>query len=190
MRKILLVLMFVVIPVFVGAVELKGDWVLAQSVISYKVTHPLHHVVGKTTEARGKGICKNGHCHFIVGVPVKSFDSGDGNRDTHMLQITKGADHPLITVNIDFNSPDKKGFPKEQKADLTIQFAGKTVKYPQVALKMVPLGGSHVQVTALIALSLKDFEITPPSLLGVPIEDSVPVQVDTTWKKVTSFDAK
>lgn len=190
MKRFLALVLVFILPALAMGVELKGDWVLEKSLINYKVTHPLHHVVGKTTEARGKGICSEDHGEFLVGVPVKSFDSGDGDRDTHMLQITQGADHPLITVKVDFKSLEKKAVPSRVLADLTVQFAGKTVKYPQVALKMVPLEGSQVQVTTLIPLSLKDFEITPPSLLGVPINDSVPVQVDTTWKKVTSFDAK
>jgi hypothetical protein len=29
---------------------------------------------------------------------VKSFDSGDSNRDLHMLQATRGAQFPLVTV--------------------------------------------------------------------------------------------
>ncbi len=190
MKRFLVCVLVFILPALAVGVELKGDWVLEKSLISYKVTHPLHHVIGKTTEARGKGICTMDHGQFLVGVPVKSFDSGDGDRDTHMLQITQGADHPLITVVIDFKTRAKKGVPDKVLADLTVQFAGKTVKYPQITLKMVPLEGSQVQVTALIPLSLKDFAITPPSLLGVPINDSVPVQVDTTWKKVTSFDAK
>ena len=41
--------------------------------------------------AKGKGVCKDGQCDFLLAVPVKSFDSGDTNRDLHMLQVTRGA---------------------------------------------------------------------------------------------------
>jgi hypothetical protein len=34
----------------------------------------------------------------LIAVPVKSFDSGDSNRDLHMLQVTRGAQFPLVTV--------------------------------------------------------------------------------------------
>ncbi|HXL72495.1 MAG TPA: hypothetical protein VN963_02615 [bacterium] len=172
------------IPVLGLASDLKGNWVLDKSEIDYKVTHPLHHVIGKSTGARGKGICSRSECRFIVAVPVKSFDSGDSNRDLHMLQITKGADDPLIVVNVGFPPPSGKTIPGEISADLEIQFAGQKVNYSKVKLGMVSLEPGQVRVTAVITLSLKAFDITPPSLLGVPIEDSVPIQLDMTWKKV------
>ncbi len=180
--KIVLLLLF--LPVLGFASELKGNWVLDKSEIDYKVTHPLHHVIGKSTEARGKGLCSAAKCQFIVAVPVKSFDSGDNNRDLHMLQITQGADHPLIQVNVVFPTPPGKAIPGEISADLEIQFAGQKVNYSKVKLGVVSLEPGQVRVTAVISLSLKAFSITPPSLLGVPIEDAVPVQLDMTWKKV------
>lgn len=185
-----IIFLLVLFPAFTLASDLKGHWVLEKSELDYKVTHPLHHVVGKSTAARGKGSCSDAGCQFIVAVPVKTFDSGDGNRDTHMLQITKGADNPLIAVNVEFPTPASKAFPKEIFANLEIQFAGKKVKYPKVKLVVVPLEGSQVQITSVIPLSLKDFGISPPSLLGVPIEDLVPVQLDMTWKKVEASEVQ
>jgi hypothetical protein len=179
-----IVLLLLLLPALGFASELKGNWVLDKSEIGYKVTHPLHHVIGKSTEARGKGICSAAKCQFIVAVPVKSFDSGDSNRDLHMLQITKGADDPLIQVNVMFPTPSGKAIPGKISADLEIQFAGQKVNYSKVKFGVVSLEPGQVRVTAVISLSLKAFDITPPSLLGVPIEDSVPIQLDTTWKKV------
>ena len=49
-------------------------------------------------EARGKGVCHQGQCDFLIAVAVKSFDSGDSNRDLHMLQAVRGAEFPLVTV--------------------------------------------------------------------------------------------
>ncbi|HTA76035.1 MAG TPA: YceI family protein [bacterium] len=188
MNVLKMFLLLVFLPTVLLASDLKGNWVLEKSEIDYKVTHPLHHVIGKSTQARGKGSCTSTQGKFIVAVPVKSFDSGDGNRDTHMLQITKGADNPLIAVNVAFSTAGDKPFPKEILADLEIQFAGKTVKYPKVKLGMVPLEAGRVQITAVVPLSLKAFDITPPSLLGVPIEDLVPVQLEMTWKKAATSE--
>ena len=52
---------------------------------------------GVSHSARGKGICHAGECDFLIAVPVKSFDSGDSNRDLHMLQVTRGAEFPMVT---------------------------------------------------------------------------------------------
>ena len=164
--------------------DLKGNWVLEKSAISYKITHPLHEATGKSLSARGKGVCYDGKCRFLVAVPVKSFDSGDSNRDTHMLQITRGADNPLIEVNTQFEAKTDGKLPETVTADLEIQFAGKKVKYPQVKLEIASMPSDEAHITGVIPLSLKDFEIKPPTLLGVPIQDLVPVKLEMFWKKV------
>jgi len=179
-----IIFLFLLLPALSPASDMKGSWVLDKSELDYQVTHPLHHVTGKSTQARGKGICSGTDCHFIVAVPVKSFDSGDSNRDLHMLQITRGADYPLIVVQVEFPTPAGKDFPQEILADLDIQFGGKIAKYPSVKLEMAPLEESGVRVTANIPIRLNDFKIEPPSLLGMPIDDLVPIQLNTTWKKV------
>jgi hypothetical protein len=65
------------------------QWVLKQSTLTYHVSHPLHQTDGVSHAARGKGACHEGQCDFLIAVPVKSFDSGDSNRDLHMIQVTK-----------------------------------------------------------------------------------------------------
>ena len=75
-----------------------GQWVLEQSTLTYHVSHPLHQTDGVSHAARGKGICHLGQCEFLIAVPVKTFDSGDSNRDLHMIQVTRGAEFPMVTV--------------------------------------------------------------------------------------------
>ena len=75
-----------------------GQWVLEQSTLTYHLSHPLHEVNGVSHAARGKGVCPAGQCDFLIAVAFKSFDSGDSNRDLHMLQVTRGGEFPLITV--------------------------------------------------------------------------------------------
>src|ERR1035438_7089321 len=75
-----------------------SQWVLEQSTLTYHVSHPLHQSEGVSKAARGKGVCQAGQCDFLIAVPVKSFDSGDSNRDLHMLQATRGAQFPMVIV--------------------------------------------------------------------------------------------
>jgi hypothetical protein len=72
--------------------------VLEQSTLAYHVSHPLHQVEGVSRSARGKGVCHAEQCDLLIAVPVKSFDSGDSNRDLHMLQATRGAQFPIVSV--------------------------------------------------------------------------------------------
>src|SRR5208337_2240803 len=75
-------------------------WVLQASTLAYHVSHPLHDTTGVSHAARGKGVCRGGQCQFLIAVPVNSFDSGDSNRDLHMLQVTRGAQFPMIVVRV------------------------------------------------------------------------------------------
>ena len=157
------------------------QWVLARSTLTYHVSHPLHQVEGVSHEARGKGVCHaGGQCDFLVAVPVKSFASGDSNRDLHMLQIVRGGEFPLVTVR--FQLPEDATSAATIHADLEIQFAGQTAEYKQVPLQLT-LQGSEAQVSGTIPATLSDFKIDPPSLFAIPIKNEIPVRLDMTWRR-------
>ena len=89
---------------------------------------------GRKPCSQGKGVCHAGQCEFLIAVPVKSFDSGDSNRDLHMLQVTRGAEFPLVTVRT--RLPESDATSSTINADLEIQFAGQTAQYKQVPFKL------------------------------------------------------
>lgn len=156
------------------------QWILTQSTLTYHVSHPLHQVEGVSHAARGRGMCRNGQCEFLIAVPVKSFDSGDSNRDLHMLQVTRGGEFPMVSVRTQL--PEDSSRSTTIHADLEVQFAGQTAHYKQVALQE-STQGSEVRISGTIPCTLSDFKIDPPSLLTVPIKNEIPVRVDMTWQK-------
>src|SRR5450755_625177 len=107
-----------------------SQWVLEQSTLTYHVSHPLHQIDGVSHAARGKGVCHAGQCDLLIAVPVKSFDSGDSNRDLHMLQVTRGAQFPLVSVRT--RLPETASASATIHADLEIEFAGQTAHYKDV----------------------------------------------------------
>jgi hypothetical protein len=153
-------------------------WVLKQSTLTYHVSHPLHQSEGVSHSARGKGFCHDGQCEFLIAVPVKSFDSGDSNRDLHMIQVTRGAEYPMVTVRT--RLPESASTSSPVKADLEIQFAGQTAHYTQVSFD-VTSEGNDKHITGTIPATLTDFKIDPPSLLTVPVKNEIPIRVDLTW---------
>lgn len=155
------------------------QWVLEQGTLTYHVSHPLHQSEGVSHEVRGKGICHAGQCDFLIAVPVKSFDSGDSNRDLHMLQVTRGAQFPIVTVRT--NLPESDATSATIQADLEIQFAGQTAQYKQVPFQLVTQG-NEIRITGSIPATLTDFKIDPPSLLTLPVKNEIPVRIDLTWK--------
>ena len=164
----------------------KGQWVLEKAEISYTVTHPLHVVHGKSLSAKGKGVCYGGRCDFLVAVPVKTFDSGDQNRDLHMLEVARAGLYPLIEVKAKTPEIKPGKNPKTIIADLEVDFAGQKVEYPKVQLIVQEWKSEEARITGGFTLSLKAFGITPPSLLTVPVKDDVPVKLDMTWKWTAS----
>jgi YceI-like protein len=175
-KKILTVLLLVALPAFAGS---DSQWVLEQCTLTYHVSHPLHQSEGVSHAARGKGVCHDGQCDFLIAVAVKSFDSGDSNRDLHMLQVTRGAQFPLVTVRT--RLPEAASTSATVHADLEIQFAGQTVQYKQVPFELVTQG-NQTRISGTIPATLADFKIDPPTLLTMPVKNEIPVRVDMTWR--------
>jgi hypothetical protein len=165
-----------ILPLSLAAAD--SQWVLDQSTLTYHVSHPLHQSEGISHAARGKGVCHDGQCDFLIAVPVKSFDSADSNRDLHMLQVTRGAQFPIVTVRT--RVPESASASATINLDMEIQFAGQTVQYKQVPFQRV-VQGSETRITGTIPAKLSDFKIDPPSLLTMPVKNDVPVRVDMTW---------
>lgn len=176
MKRLLPVLVLIALP---GLARADSQWVLAQSTLTYHVTHPLHEVDGVSHAAKGKGVCHAGQCDFLIAVPVKSFDSGDSNRDLHMLQVTRGGEFPMIVVRTQL--PEQDATSTTIKADLTVQFAGHTAHYNQVSFQ-ASKQGDEIHLTGTIPATVSDFKIDPPKLLAIPIKNDIPVKVDMTWR--------
>jgi YceI-like protein len=155
-----------------------NPWPLKQSTLTYHVSHPLHQTDGVSHAARGKGVCHQGQCDFLIAVPVKSFDSGDSNRDLHMIQVTRGAEFPMVTVRT--RLPESASGSAAIKADLEIQFAGQTAHYKQVPFEVVTQG-QEKKISGTIPTTLADFKIDPPSLLTLPVKNEIPVRVEMIW---------
>ncbi len=175
-RKFLVLLLLLFLPSLARA---DSQWALVRSTLTYHISHPLHEADGVSHAARGKGICHAGECNFLIAVEVKSFNSGNSNRDLHMLQITRGAAFPLVVVRLSLPESELKA--PLIRADLQVSFAGQTVHFPHVLLHRATEGKLQ-EVTTTIPLRLTDFHIKPPELLAMPIKNQVPVRVDTTWR--------
>jgi hypothetical protein len=115
----------------------------------------------------------------LIAVPVKSFDSGDSNRDLHMLQVTRGAQFPLVTVRT--RLPESSATSATIHADLEIQFAGQTAQYKDVAFQLLTQG-KEIRILGTIPATLADFKIEPPTLLTMPVKNEIPIRVEMTWR--------
>ena len=177
LRKLLISFWLLWLPALAWA---DSQWILDESTLTYHVSHPLHQFDGVSHAAKGKGICHEGECSFLIAVPVKTFDSGDSNRDLHMLQVTRGAEFPYVTVRTRLNESAITS--TTVTLDLEVQFAGQTFEYEQVPFQR-SAQGNETRITGTIPAKLTDFKIDPPTLLTVPIKNEIPVRVDLTWHR-------
>ncbi|MFZ0747096.1 MAG: hypothetical protein WAM85_22025 [Terracidiphilus sp.] len=181
-RRLALAFLFGALPIFIQPIFAQTDtqWILEQSTLSYHMSHPMHEVDGVSRAAKGKGICHAGQCDFLIAAPVKSFDSGDTNRDLHMLEATRGAQYPMVVVRTTF--PQTETASSTIYADLEVQFAGQTAHYAHVPFQRAA-EGNQVRITGTIPATCFDFKIDRPSFLTVPIKNEIPVRVDMTWRR-------
>jgi hypothetical protein len=179
MNKLMLLALLLLQAFKPALAQADRQWILEQSTLTYHVSHPLHQSEGVSHAARGKGVCHAGECDFLIAVPVKSFDSGDSNRDLHMLQVTRGAQFPMVLVRT--RLPETASASATIHADLEIQFAGQTAQYKKVAFQLATQG-NQFHISGTIPATLSDFKIDPPSLLAVAVKNEIPVRLDMTWR--------
>lgn len=158
-----------------------SQWQLAQSTLSYHVTSPVHEVNGTSHAAKGKGVCQDGQCDFLAAAPVKSFDTGDSNRDLHMLEAVRGAQNPMVVVRAKF--PEAELGQATIYADLEVQLAGQTAHYSHVPFQRQSQG-DEMRITGTVPSTCSDFKFDRPSFLGLSIDNDIPVRVDATWKQM------
>ncbi|MGH9587414.1 MAG: YceI family protein [Acidobacteriaceae bacterium] len=181
MKKILILLSCaLLLPALPAVAQTSTQWTLVQSTLTYHITHPIHHVSGISHAAKGKGICQAGRCNFLIAAPVKSFQTGDSNRDLHMLEATRGAQFPMVIVRAQFPSSEIDS--PTLYADIQVQFSGQTAQYKHVAFQRTTQDG-NVEIKGTIPATCSDFKIQRPSFLTVPISNEIPITVDMTWRK-------
>ncbi len=155
----------------------KTDWNLVKARLTYHVHYPLKNVEGVSEGAKGKGQCTKDACQFLVAVPVADFKSGDGNRDNHMLEVTKASINPMVSIRTEL--PRAANLENlTLKAEVT--FAGQTHTYSAVPVKTSTKDGVTT-VRGQLPLLLSDFQVERPSLLGVRISNEVPVDFELSW---------
>lgn len=172
-----LALLLTALPAFSQA---GTQWLLTKSALTYHISHPMHEVDGTSNAAKGKGICNAGTCNFLIAAPVKSFVTGDTNRDLHMIQATRGAQFPMVIVRAQF--PATETASSTVYADLEIQFSGQTAHYNHIAFQRTLTQNNEIQITGTIPATCSDFKIDRPSFLTVPIKNEIPIKVDMTWR--------
>ncbi|MGE3610586.1 MAG: YceI family protein [Bacteriovoracaceae bacterium] len=165
---------FIICLIFVSTFAFASEYTLSMGKANYTVKHLIKKVSGETTELKGKMICENSLCKFLVAAPVVSFVSSDSNRDLNMQTIMEASKFPLVSIKGEFQETDlnKKQFNVNGKVNLHGVEKTYTLNLTQDGV----FQGKFV-------LLLEDHKIERPSLLTVKIDNEVPIDFVVGWKK-------
>jgi polyisoprenoid-binding protein YceI len=139
-----------------------------KSYITYDMVHPLHQWEGVSKDVNSI-IIWNGAEEKISQVAVKvnlsSFDSRNANRDSHMIEVAEGLTFPEVTFAS--NKIEWKG--EQLTAHGILKFHG--VSRPTSFDFETKRSKDELEVSGSFRLKLTEFNITPPSLLGLDTKD-------------------
>lgn len=138
----------------------------------YVVSYLTKTVNAESKDVKGKMICGS-ECEFLLAIPVKTFESGDSNRDLNMQSTVDAGTFPVVTAKGKFNKEllDKKDF----SINAIVNFHGVDVSYP---VSVTDFGKK-----ALLKLNLEKHKIERPSLFTVKIDNEVPVEFNFEWSE-------
>lgn len=152
-------------------------WSVEKGELVYHVNFPLKKIAGHSNVIKGKAVC-NKTCKVLAASPITSFDSGDTNRDFRVLNLTEATDFPFVQCEIEMTRPNEN----TKTANVKVTLAGKDKLYRKVPIKTQQIDEQHLSIQGTLPTKLTDFNITPPSLLGVSIDDEIPVDFNIKWK--------
>lgn len=147
------------------------------STLAYRLVHKLHGVdgVSKAVEGRAR-LLPGGGVQVAVRARVDSFDSGNGNRDAHMREVTEASRVPYVAFKGAGAGVEVRSFPAVVAVPLqgVLDFHGRQVPV-EVEATVRFESESRATVEATFPVSLDAHGVARPSLLFVRVNDRIDV---------------
>jgi polyisoprenoid-binding protein YceI len=151
----------------------------AASPVRFHVNHKLHAVDGVSRSAEGKAMLDaDGTVRTMVRIPVQSFDSGDSNRDSHMLETLQAGKFPYVIFKGVGKVPGTApGKPAQVVLRGELDFHGvkRAVEVP-VTVEFGKDGSARVQ--GKMVVSLEAHQVERPSMLTIKLDDECRIAFD------------
>jgi len=162
---------------FAGAPEhltaVKGD-----SYLKYLLIHPLHHVEGVSKDL----MCTMDYDDATRTVrsasfeaEVSSFDSGNSSRDSHAMEVLDALTFPVVSFTR--SAISGSGGNLQVQGNLTFHGQTRPIAFPAT----VTANGGKLDVEGKADVSLTAYGIERPSLLLVPVEDTLHISFDMVF---------
>lgn len=173
MKKILLILL-----VFNAFIFAQKQHVIIDNTVSYvKYTgaHFLHKWSGRSNIINGIILIdvENPHTSEInISIPIISFDSKNGNRDSNMLFVTEQDEYPNVSfTTTEILTADQANY----KVKGLLNFHG--IEKEIIVPVQVTTGSDSVEFKATFKVNLIDFNIERPKLLLSPINELITIEL-------------
>ena len=152
-----------------------------KSEITYSMHHPLHDWSGTSKDVNSIAVASadlDKVYLVVVSVPIRTFDSQNANRDSHMMEVTDALKYPNIT----FQSDSITGTGENLNVFGKISFHGITRPVTFVAQEAVSKG--KLEVKGAFKVTLTEFKIDPPSLMGMATTDEIDLEFNVLYTTV------
>jgi hypothetical protein len=153
-------------------------WVVADgSTVAYRLIHKFHSVEGTARAIEGKArLAPDGTLQVAVRARVAAFDSGNSNRDAHMLEVTEAERFPFVTVKGVATGIHVDSHPAEVEVPLrgALELHGVS-RDLDVTARVRFADPARVEVEANFPVSLTAHGVERPSLLFVKVEDRIEI---------------
>jgi polyisoprenoid-binding protein YceI len=156
----------------------------ARSTVAYAMSHPAHGWTGTSRAVAGALTVGPGGSVTAASVsaPVTSFDSGNRNRDSHMVEATEAYVHRNVSFQLGRLTPMARPTATANATatgSLTFHGVRRAVSLP-VRLDRTPSG---LRVRGTFEVTLTEFGVDRPALLGVRVRDWIELTLDLAFRR-------
>ncbi len=180
--KRLLPILLLLFPVAAYAQNQAAPVDQANSTLSYTGRHPLHSWTGVSQSVQGTLMINQddpSQSSVEIVIPVESFDSGNGNRDSNMLETVEASSYPDVrftseSVTVERWDKTTEGYTGRWIVRGPLTFHGKThtVEIPAD----VKIDESSFEAVVSFEVSLGQHDVKRPKLMLMAISDTISLE--------------
>ncbi len=178
--KYLLIFIFSVLSLNIAFSQKKLSVDKAKSNVIYAMKHPMHDWTGTNKDVNAVLIydaASKTVKQVAAVLKVSGFDSGNSNRDSHMIEVLEAIKFP--TINFSSSNLVINGEKFTAKGNLTFHGITKSIEI-NGTLKDT---GKKVEINSDFSILLTDYQVTKPTLLGVACENELKLKLNISFNQ-------
>ena len=147
--------------------------------VTYLLSHPLHHMESTSKEIDCRmeiDFAKKEIKTVSAQIDVMTFNSGNSNRDSHAMEVIDAITYPDVIFSS--TSIIQSGDSLMTKGKLTFHGITKDI----VIASVIEWSPGRLEVNGSFDLSLTDFKVERPSLLGIKCDDALKFSLTAVFK--------